>query len=318
MSADFDKNRAKAFMGTMMGIINGGSLALMVSIGHRIVDLTSGETEDQNQFVLPAEHEKLVTRAGGPLNIAGTAQYISLMGLVEDDVVEAFTTGAGVPYSRYPAFQALMAEQSAARFDIGLLDEMLPLMPGCIEALEAGATLADIGCGSGKAVLIMAEAFPNSTFTGFDFSTEGIATANAMAAERGLTNVHFVEADAAELQVDEPFDFVTSFDAIHDQGRPRKVLEGIRGALKAGGTYLCVEPRAAGTLEENLQEPMAAWMYSISTMHCMSVALVDGGEGLGTAWGEAKAREYLGDAGFDSIETHSVPSDRFNNYYLAT
>ncbi len=354
---EFDKARAKAFMGTMMGVINNGALSMMVSIGHRtglfdhmagqvsmtstelaaaselderyvrewlaamaaggIVDLSPGASEPENRFVLPAEHQKLVTRAGGPLNLAAMTQYIALLGQVEDDVVEAFSTGAGVPYSRYPAFQALMAEGSGARFDAALLDGMLPLMPGGTEALTSGATLADIGCGEGKAILMMAEAYPNSTFTGFDFSADAIVAAAAKAEAQGLTNVSFVEADAAELTADAEFDFVTSFDAIHDQGRPRDVLAGIRRALRPGGTYLCVEPRSATKLEDNIKDPMAPYLYSISTMHCMSVALVNGGEGLGTAWGEEKAYAYLHEAGFDSIETHEVAQDRTNSYYVA-
>jgi len=355
----FDKDRAKAFMASMLGIVNGGSLSLMCSVGHRtglfdrmagqtsftsaelaaeaglderyvrewlaamaaggIVDLTPAPEDDrENRFVLPAEHEKLVTRAGGPLNMAAVAQYIALLGQVEDDVVEAFRTGSGVPYSRYPAFQALMAEQSGARFDAALLAEMLPLIPNGIEALTAGVHLADVGSGSGKALLMMGEAYPESTFVGYDISSEGISVANAEAAARSLTNVSFVEIDVAELDADAEFDLVTSFDAIHDQGRPRHVLAGIHRALKPGGTYLCAEPKAASRLEDNIGEPMAPYLYAVSTMHCMSVALVDGGEGLGTAWGEDRAHEYLKEAGFTSVTTQEVPSDRANLYYVAT
>lgn len=357
-SGAFDKARAKAFMATMVGVINSGALSLMISIGHRtglfdkmagqksftslelaqasnlderyvrewlaamaaggVIDLTAGAIETEHRFVLPAEHEKLVTRAGGPLNLAAMTQYVALMGQVEDDVVESFSTGAGVPYSRYPAFQALMAEGSGARFDAALISEMLPLMPGSTAALQAGTTLADVGCGSGKALLMMAEAYPNSTFTGFDFSPDGIAAANAKAQQMELSNVTFVEADAAELTANDEFDFITSFDAIHDQGRPRDVLAGIRRALRDGGTYLCVEPRSSSSLEENIKDPMAPYLYSISTMHCMSVALVDGGEGLGTAWGAEKAHEYLNDAGFSQVETHEVGADRTNSYFVAS
>lgn len=287
-----------------------------------IVDLTPAADEAENRFVLPVEHEMLVTRAGGPLNLASRAQDIALLGQVEDDVVEAFTTGSGVPYSRYPTFQALMAEQSGARFDAALLTEMMPTIEGSTEALTEGIAMADVGCGSGKALLMLAEAYPASTFVGFDLSSETTALANAQAAEQGLANVTFEQIDAAELAtadgVEDRFDIITTFDAIHDQGRPKLVLDGIRRALKPGGSYLCVEPRAESRLEDNLEEPMAPYLYTISTMHCMSVALVDGGEGLGTAWGTTKVHEYLNSAGFDSIRTENVPSDRTNAYHVAT
>ena len=226
-----------------------------------IVDFTPATDEAQNRFVLPAEHEMLVTRAGGPLNLAAQLQDIALLGQVEDDVVEAFRTGSGVPYSRYPAFQALMAEKSGARFDIALVSEMMPVIEGSTEALSQGVALADVGCGSGRALLILAEAYPASTFVGYDLSSAATAAANAQAADQGLTNVTFEQIDAAELvttdHIEDRFDIVTTFDAIHDQGRPKQVLAGIRRALKPGGSYLCVEPRAETRLEDNLGEPAA-------------------------------------------------------------
>lgn len=348
-----DKERAKAFMGTMVELLNGGSLAMMCSIGHRtglfdtMADLppstspqiaeASGLNERyvrewlaamaagnivhfdavNETFHLPEEHKTLLTRAGGPLNIANTLQYISLMGQVEDDVVEAFSTGAGVPYSRYPAFQALMAEQSATRFDAALINEMIPNIPGAVDALTSGADLADVGCGHGHALLLMAAEFQNSTFTGFDFSADAVRIANAAAQDESLTNVTFVERDAAELDEQEKFDIVTTFDAIHDQAHPKTVLANIFDALKPGGRYLCVEPKAESKLADNLEDPIAPYVYTISTMHCMSVSIAGGGEGLGTAWGTDLIKTYMTNAGFVDIETHEVKADRTNTHFVA-
>lgn len=351
-STRVDKERAKAFMGTMIGVLNGGGLAMMCSIGHRtglfdvlaplgavtsqqLADasdlneryvrewlhaMTSGGIvdydPDNETFSLPEEHRALVTRAGGPLNIANAMQNISLLGQVEDDVIEAFRTGAGVPYSRYPGFQRLMAEESAARFDAGLLTETLPNIPGAVDALSRGARLADVGCGSGHAIRLLATEFPKSTFVGFDFSDEGLETARAETNDAGLTNVEFVAVDAAELDRTNEFDIVTTFDAIHDQARPADVLRNINTALKPGGWYLCVEPKAASALAENMHEPMATFQYTVSTMHCMSVSIAGGGEGLGTAWGTERTIEFLDRAGFVDIDVTVVSSDRTNSHFV--
>ncbi len=347
-----DKERAKAFTATMVGVLNGGALAMMCSIGHRtgLFDTMAGlepatsteiaeaaglneryvrewlaamaaggivDYEPAHQtFRLPVEHATLVTRAGGPLNIANTLQFISHLGRVEDDIVDAFTTGAGVSYDRYAGFSALMGEQSAARFDAGLLDQMIPNLDGAVEALTAGATLADIGCGTGHALLLLAEAYPASRFVGYDFSDPALEIAREQAAERGLDNVTFRRCDAATLDVEQAFDYVTTFDAIHDQAHPDVVLRNIHRALKPGGRYLCVEPKAESALADNLADPIAAFQYTVSTMHCMSVAIAGGGEGLGTAWGTELTTRYLSDAGFVGIELKDVPAERTNSHFV--
>ncbi len=347
-----DKERAKAFTKTMLGLLNGGSLALMCSIGHRtrlfdtmagaapstsseiaaaaglderyvrewLAAMASGGILDYDAsdetFVLPVEHQTLVTRAGGPLNVANSLQMIALMGQVEDDVVEAFTTGAGVPYSRYPAFQKLMAESSAARFDAALLDTMIPNIPGAVDSLTVGAALADVGCGTGHALRLLAEAYPSSRFTGFDFSADAVAEGNRAARDAGLTNLEFVQTDAADLDASEEFDIITTFDAIHDQAFPDQVLANIARALRPGGSYLCVEPTAASALAENMLEPTAPFQYTISTMHCMSVSIAGGGVGLGTAWGTETTMEYLTAAGFVDITIAEVKDDRTNSHFV--
>lgn len=347
-----DKIKARQFMGTMLGILNGGSLALMLSIGHRtglldvmapmgsvssnqlaeaaglderyvrewLAAMTAGgiieySSVDQT-YVLPEEHATLVTRAGGPLNIASVTQYIALLGQVEDDVVDAFTTGAGVGYDRYPAFQALMAEQSSARFNAGLLNETLPAIQGLTDRLASGIDVADIGCGSGYALVLMAKAYPNSSFTGFDFSDEALTTARAAARDAELSNLHFVAEDAAKIDASNDYDFITTFDAIHDQAQPATVLANIAKALRDDGTYLCVEPKAASALEDNLDDPMAPYLYTVSTMHCMSVSIAGGGEGLGTAWGTERTLEYLANAGFSDVEHHVRKTDRTNTHFV--
>jgi SAM-dependent methyltransferase len=350
--SEFDKQRAKAFAGTMTQIMNGGALSLMCSIGHRTglfdtmstmasatVDeiataaelhpryvrewlsaMTMGgivdHDEEADTFHLPAEHAGLLTRAAGPLNLTTFCQYIGLLGEVEDDVVHAFQNGGGVPYDKYPKFTGLMAESSGQRYHRTLIDQVVPLLGGT-EPFESGIDVADVGCGSGLALAILGEAFPASRFVGYDFGEEGVAAARARAAQAGLTNVEFEVRDAAELGETDRFDLVTTFDAIHDQSRPRDVLAGINQALRPGGTYLCVEPKASSCLHENHELPMAPLVYTISTMHCMTVSMAYGGPGLGTAWGEQMAIEWLGDAGFVEVESTGIRDDRSNAYYLS-
>lgn len=351
--AAFDKAKAKQFLGTMTNVMNGGALAMMCSIGHKtgLFDAMSGlapstseeiataagleeryvrewlgamvtggvveHDVDAGTFSLPREHAGLLTRAAGPLNLTTYCQYVSLLGEVEDEVVDAFRNGGGVPYDRYPRFHRLMAESSGQRLERTMMAQVVPLLPGGDGPLERGIDVADVGCGSGRALNLLARNFPASRFTGFDLSEAAIETATAEAEASGLDNVSFVRHDAAALDIEDQFDLVTTFDAIHDQAFPDKVLAGIARALRPGGTYLCVEPTASSHLHENVDLPMAPFFYTVSTMHCMTVSLAYGGEGLGAVWGRQQAEERLARAGFVGIEAHAVHDDRSNTYFLA-
>jgi SAM-dependent methyltransferase len=272
---------------------------------------------DAGTFHLPKEHAGLLTRAAGPLNLTTFCQYVGLLAEVEDEVVEAFRSGGGVPYDRYPKFQRLMAESSGQRYERTLVSQVVPLLPGGPDWLHSGIDVGDVGCGSGWALHLLAKEFPESRFSGFDLSETGVATATTAAAEAGLTNVRYVVRNATDLGEHEAFDLATSFDAIHDQAYPDRVLKGIWEALRPGGRYLCVEPKASSHLHDNLELPMGPMLYTMSTMHCMTVSLAYGGEGLGAAWGEHVARERLEQAGFVDIQTTGVRDDRTNNYFLA-
>jgi 2-polyprenyl-3-methyl-5-hydroxy-6-metoxy-1,4-benzoquinol methylase len=209
-----------------------------------------------------------------------------------------------------------MAEESAQVFDATLIDATLPLVPGLVERLNSGIEVADIGCGQGHAINLMAKAFPNSRFTGYDFSEDGIAAATAEARKLGLTNANFEVKDAATLDATGKFDLVTVFDAIHDQAQPRKVLKAISDSLKPDGVLLMVDIQASSNLAENLEHPLAPMLYGVSTMHCMTVSLALNGEGLGTVWGEQKARELLNEAGFNQIDVRNIEGDILNSYYI--
>jgi SAM-dependent methyltransferase len=338
-------------MGHMM---NEAALSLMVSVGHRtglfdtmaamsaatsaeiaaraglneryvrewLGAMTTGKIVDHDgaagSFSLPADHAAFLTRAAGPGNLAALAQNVALVASVEDQIVDCFRHGGGVPYSAYPRLQPFLAELTGAVYDATLIDVTLPLAPGLVDRLTHGIDVADIGCGSGHAINLMAEAFPRSRFTGFDLSDIGIAAATAEADRRNLTNARFEKRDAARLGETARFDFITTFDSVHDQARPDLALAGIAQALRPGGVYLCVDVAASSMLSENLDHPLGPFFYTMSCMHCMTVSLADGGMGLGAMWGEQKAQEMLTDAGFTSIDAAHVDGDIINTYFIAT
>jgi len=351
---EFDEDRAEAFGQRMVGVLNDASLALMTSIGHRVglfdslselpAAATSQQIADaaglQERYVrewlgamtvagvvdydaatkayrLPAEHAACLTRAAGPENLALQLEYIPLLASVEALVVDCFRSGGGVPYSEYGEFHRLSAEDSAALNDLALIDTVLPLVEGLPDRLRTGIEVADVGCGSGHAVNLMAQAFPASRFVGYDFSEEGIGAARREAGALGLTNARFEVHDVTELGEIDRFDLITAFDSIHDQAHPAEVLASIAGALRPDGAFLMVDIQASSNVEDNLEHPLGPFLYTVSTMHCMTVSLALGGDGLGTVWGGQKARRMLADAGFQSVETAEVEADIVNSYVIA-
>jgi SAM-dependent methyltransferase len=339
----------------MLDMLNSAALMVMVSVGHRtgILDAmaaegagTSRELADaaglderyvrewlgamtagriveldpvSGRYTLPMEHAAWLTRAASPDNLAVEAQWITSLSAVEDDIVECFRSGGGVPYERYPRFHEVMAEESAQTVLSVLFSHILPLIPGMAERLEEGASLLDLGCGRGRALLILAERFPASSFLGYDLSTDAVAFGRAHAIERGLRNVTFEQRDLSTFDVDaepEAFAFVTTFDAVHDQARPLALLKGIRRTIRPDGVYLMQDIQGSSHHHENVEHPGGPLLYMISCMHCMSVSLAQGGDGLGAMWGQEKARELLALAGFAAVDVHLLEHDPFNAYFV--
>jgi 2-polyprenyl-3-methyl-5-hydroxy-6-metoxy-1,4-benzoquinol methylase len=277
-------------------------------------------------FVLPSTYaaamKRLIGGPGGP-RIAWLAQDVSVVARLEDGVIDCFKHGGGQPYEAlWSAFGAQLAATSDAPGpleDEALLEGALPLVPQVVERLRSGIDVADVGCGSGRQLNVMAQRFPASRFVGFDFyADDWLEEGRAQARQNGLTNVRFEKKDAATLDGSEMFDFITTFDAVHDQARPDLVLRGIAESLRPGGVYLCVDISGSSILADNLSDPVATIKYTWSVMHCMSVSLAYGGMGLGTVWGEQLARQMITEAGFASVETLRLPGDLFNCYHIAT
>lgn len=286
-------------------------LGALVTSG--IVDYDSA----QRTYALPPEHAVCLTGEGS-LNLAPFSMANALLAKHVDGVARAFREGGGVPYEQFrPEFTSVMDGLSRGLLDDQLLDGMLPLAGDLKSRLEEGIRVADIGCGTGHAINLMARAFPHSTFVGYDLADDAIAAAAAEAADYGLANASFEVADVARMPIDPPFDAVFAFDAIHDQADPAAVLGRIYSALMPGGTFVMMDTKAASALEDNVGNPFAPLLYGISTLHCMTVSLAEGGAGLGTVWGEQLARKMLADAGFGGIVVYDVPDDPMDSLYVA-
>jgi 2-polyprenyl-3-methyl-5-hydroxy-6-metoxy-1,4-benzoquinol methylase len=350
---DLDPAKVDAFTEKMLNILTGGALSLMISIGHRtglfdamaeLPQATShqiaGRAGLQERYVrewlgamvtggiveydpadrtysLPAEHASLITRSALPLNFASTMQFTAVLGRVEDDLVDCFKNGGGVPYEKFHRFHEVMAEESAQTVVAALQDHILPLADGLTQHLERGIDVLDIGCGSGRAICALAAAFPNSRFAGYDLCDEAVVAGRAEAKRQGLKNVRFEARDVTSLGERDRYDLITAFDAIHDQAQPQIVLKEIVASLKPGGTFLMQDILASSHLEKNLDNPLASFLYSISTMHCMTVSLAQGGAGLGTCWGRELAESMLRAAGLVDVRVEKLPHDEMNYYYIA-
>lgn len=354
-AATRDDAKAAAFEQRFVGTLNEGALCLMSSIGHRtglfdtMAALEPASPEDiaraaglQERYVrewlgamtvagvvehdpdagtysLPPEHGAHLTRAASPGNLAVFAQYIGLLGSVEDDVVRCFHEGGGVPYERYGRFHEIMAEDSGESVLPALLDDILPLVPGLVQRLEEGIRVLDAGCGRGRALNLLAATFPRSRFVGYDLSAEAIEYARREAGERGNDNVEFAARDVSRLDTDAgrgAFDLVTTFDAVHDQADPLAVVRGIRRALAADGVYLAQDIKGSSHVHLDLDHPIGPLLYTLSCMHCMTVSLAQGGAGLGAMWGRERALELFREAGFERIEVHELEHDVQNYYYV--
>ncbi len=347
-----DEVKSEQFAERMMTILNHGALNLMISIGYRtglfdvMSELSASTSEEiakaaglneryvrewlgamvtggiidhyheKKSYSLPEEHAVWLTRKAVPNNIAVTTQWISLLGSVEDKIVECFKNGGGVPYEAFERFHEVMSDESHQTVIVPLLDQTLPLIEGIKERLEEGINVLDVGCGSGFALVHMAREFPNSRFTGYDISEEAIDRGTAHAAQHGLTNVTLIAKDVAEFDDVQKYDLITTFDAIHDQADPDRVLSNINRALKDDGVYLMQDIAGSSHVHNNMDHPLAPLLYTTSCMHCMTVSLSQNGKGLGAMWGKELATDMVKNAGFTQVEIKEQEHDPINYYYI--
>ena len=269
------------------------------------------------RFSLPAEHASVLAHENGPFFVGGMYQMLPALTGVWDPVITAFRDGGGVSQSQYTDMMWDGLERfTGTWFENLLLQQWIPAMPDVKTQLEKGCDVADVGCGRGRGLIKLAEAFPRSRYVGYDNFGPTVARATANAREAGVSErVCFEERDVSK-GLPAQFDVITTFDVVHDAVDPLQLLQSIRKALRPGGIYVCLDINCSDKLEENAN-PFGAMFHGVSVFYCMTTSLANHGAGLGTlGFHEAKVRELCEKAGFSSVRR--VPLENpFNNLYEA-
>ena len=272
-------------------------------------------TRQNGGFALPPEHQPAFAQEGGPMFLCGGYEEFYAVLAVVPQLVESFKSGGGVPQSEYPHyFWNGLRRFTAGWHENHLVQEWIPAVPEVQAKLEEGCRYADVGCGQGLAIIRLAQAFPNSTFVGYDAFEGSLAGAEELAAEAGVSDrVSFEVRDVVE-GLDEKFDVISTFDVIHDAVDPVGLMKGIRGGLADDGHFLLLDINCADDPVDN-QGPLAALFYGFSVTYCMTTSLANGGVGLGTCGlPPAKAKELTAEAGFSSCEKLPLENP-FNNLF---
>jgi SAM-dependent methyltransferase len=269
---------------------------------------------ESERFELPPEHALFLADDTSPYFMGGFLDMLPTILSHVDGVTEATLHGGGVPFADFGRRMVRGIDRGNAPSQrTFLISRWLPGVPGLVPRLEKGIRVADVGCGSGTAAIVMAEGYPNCQVVGYDVSPEAIATARSRAA--GIPNVDFLEHAVEQIPTDPPFGLITSFDVIHDLADPLAGLRRIREAMADDGIFLMMEPNASSDLGANLS-PHGAMLYGMSALHCMTQSLASDGAGLGSAWGRERAEKLAGEAGFTSFQPLEDISNRFSAFYL--
>jgi SAM-dependent methyltransferase len=260
-------------------------------------------------FTLAPEYAAALADENSPFFVAGYFQTAQAALTMAPRVAGEFKNGGGVTQAEYPPslFEGF-ERNSGTRYKHKLIRKWIPAMPQVAEALEAGGTMADIGCGGGRAAVMIARQFPKARVVALDLHRESIERARASAAKAGLSDrVSFEIGDGSELPA-ESFDFISAFDVIHDAADPGALMRSVRRALKPDGTFLVQEINLSDQLTENLS-PLGKLAYSISTLYCLTTSLAHRGAGIGIAMGQPKTRELAAAAGFSRFRRIPLKDD---------
>jgi len=277
----------------------------------RLVDSSDGEI-----FELSAEGATVLSDEAS-LSFAAGAFSSPMHPETLDKLAEAFKTGVGLSYEDLGPNAAHRTERMLGPWTRqALVPDLIPRLDGVKEKLSKGALVADVGCGGGIAVATMATAFPDSTFHGYDPSSHAISRCNDKVSEGGLKNLETFVAGGEDLPQEPTYDFVITFDCIHDMTHPAEVISAIRRALKPDGTWLIKDIRSSGNFQKNMKNPMLAMFYGFSVSACMSSALSKpDGAGLGTLGFPPEVAESMTRAGgFSRFTLHDI-DDPSNLYY---
>ena len=257
--------------------------------------------EASQVFTLSPEAALIFASEGDPRCLQGFIQAVKSVYDDEEKSTEAIRTGRGLPWGdRSPACFCGTDRFFRPGYAMNLVEGWIPALTGARAKLEAGAKVADIGCGHGSSTVLMAQAFPNSQFTGFDFHAPSVEAARAKAEAAGVANASF-EVAAAKDFPGGGYDLVCIFDALHDMGDPAGAAAHIRQSLAPGGSFMVVEPLAGDRLSDNLHV-LGQIFYSVSTLVCVPASKAqEVGLGLGAQAGEARLAAILKEGGFGSV-----------------
>jgi 2-polyprenyl-3-methyl-5-hydroxy-6-metoxy-1,4-benzoquinol methylase len=324
-----DPEQLGLFSFQLFSKLEGAVTAGMVHLGDRLglyAALRAAGTSLSSQQLAEATglHERWVrewayNQAAARLIVADERERFSLPQTMRtlDDMPESFRTGLGHDYDSHGCEGAIGIERSFEPWsNANLLPVVLPALDGVVDRLRDGARVVDVGCGAGGALLRMAAAFPQSTFTGYDISAFALERAAVKLAESGVQNATFADPRTSPLPADNSVDLITTFDCIHDMTHPQQMMESLRAAIAPDGTWLLVDIKAHDTFADNAtKNPMASLMYGISVLSCMSSALsAPDGAGLGTlGLSEHRARAMSAAAGFTRFQRLSIdnPTNAF-------
>jgi SAM-dependent methyltransferase len=287
-------------------------LAALAAAGYLAYDPADGT------FALPPAHVPVLAVDDTPASLGSILQWTLGVAPALEAIADAFVTGRGVPPQAYGAdLRSGIERLSAPAFVNALVPVWLAHLPALDAALRAGADVADVGCGAGRALIELARAYPRSRFVGFDTDPAQIERARAKAAAAGVADRIRFEASTVDGG---PYDAVFTFDVVHDAGDPVGLLRAARAALRPGGTYVCAEVNGADTLAGNLN-PFGALFYGVSVLYCLSVSLAAGGAdgtsgaGLGSlGLPEAELAKLCARAGFATVRRLPI-DDPMNAVY---
>lgn len=350
-----DQARADEFVGKAMGDVSGAMTVLLCMLGDRLglfTALTEGPATSAQLaaragiaeryarewlaglaasgyldydplttgYALPAEHAPVLADEGGPVFFGGVYQELSGTLGVLDRLADAFRSGGGVPAEAYSEHFFVGLERfTAGWFNNLLLPQWLPAMPAVSQLLDAGADVADVGSGRGRALITLAKAFPASRYVGYDLHAPSVEAARRAAEDAGVADrVRFEVRDVATDGLPRASsDVVFTFDVVHDAVDPAGLLRAIHGALRPEGRYVCVDINASHRPEENTG-PLAALFYGFSVLYCLTSSLAHGGTGLGTCGFNPEVAERMcKEAGFSQLRTLPLENP-FNNVYEVT
>ncbi|MBX9398192.1 methyltransferase domain-containing protein [Streptomyces sp. TRM72054] len=273
------------------------------------------EEPEPGRFALPAEHAPALADESGPMFLGGVYQMVPATLAPYERLCEAFRRGGGVQQSDYPdSLWDGMSRFTGSWFESVMVDDWLSTFPHVVEKLERGIDVADVGCGAGRALIVLAQAFPRSRFTGFDNFPVQVERARQNAERAGVIDrVTFETVDAAQ-GLPGRYDLVTTFDVIHDSADPKRLLTAIRAAVQDDGDYLMLEINCEDRPQDNVG-PVATMFYGFSMFYCMTTSLANDGAALGTCgMPEAVVRSLCTEAGFSDV-TRSTADDPFNVLY---